>query len=185
MVNKYQERGIVIKRKNIGEIDKLITLYTKNHGKIIAIAKGIRKIHSRRASHLELFNSVEIILFKGKTFDTIVEATAIDTSEKIRTSINKIAYLYRVSEILDKLSAEFEQSLTIYCLFEELLRNIKNSAALRESELDYFSEKFVNNLLRELGFIELNKELKGEVLYNYVEEIIERQLKSRKLLTKI
>ncbi|PIZ97846.1 MAG: DNA repair protein RecO, partial [Candidatus Levybacteria bacterium CG_4_10_14_0_2_um_filter_35_8] len=55
-MNSYKTEGIVIKRRNLGEADKILTIFTKRYGKIQVKAPGIRKINSRRSPHVELLN---------------------------------------------------------------------------------------------------------------------------------
>ncbi|MFN2162508.1 MAG: DNA repair protein RecO, partial [Candidatus Promineifilaceae bacterium] len=51
----YRTEAIVLKRSDFGEADRLLTLYSKEFGKIRAIAKGARKPQSRKTGHVELF----------------------------------------------------------------------------------------------------------------------------------
>jgi len=77
-MRSYKTEGIVLKRINYGEADRILTIYTKRHGKIRAIAKGVRKLTSRKAGSLELFNNVVLFLVKGKNLDIITEAQTVD-----------------------------------------------------------------------------------------------------------
>ena len=56
MIRTYKVNAIVLARRNIGEADKLITLFTKEYGKKKVLAKGIRRVSSRRAPYLEQFS---------------------------------------------------------------------------------------------------------------------------------
>src|SRR3989344_7708243 len=60
-------RALVISRKKIGEADRLVTFFTKEHGLVRAIAKGVRKIPSSRGGHLELFTSVQVLLRESRS----------------------------------------------------------------------------------------------------------------------
>jgi hypothetical protein len=70
----YQTTGIVIGRTNFGEADRIIRLLTPEHGKISAVAKGVRKIKSRAAGHLELFGEASLMLATGRNLDVITSA---------------------------------------------------------------------------------------------------------------
>ncbi|MBI2593599.1 DNA repair protein RecO, partial [Candidatus Daviesbacteria bacterium] len=70
--------GIILKRTNFGEADRMLTVLTKNLGKITVIARGVRKITSRRAGNVELLNVVKLGLFKGKGY-TLTEAQSVQT----------------------------------------------------------------------------------------------------------
>ena len=70
----YSTEALVLKHSNVGETDRLITLYTKNYGKVQAYAKGVRKINSRLAGYLEPLNRVSILLRQGRNLPLITEA---------------------------------------------------------------------------------------------------------------
>jgi len=59
-MKSYKTEGIIIKRKNFGEADRILTIFTKNKGKISIVAKGVRKINSRRAPHIELLQKQKL-----------------------------------------------------------------------------------------------------------------------------
>jgi len=65
-MKSYKAEGIVIKRKNFGEADRILTVFTKKYGKIKVLAKGVRRITSRRGPNVELFNQVELVLHQGR-----------------------------------------------------------------------------------------------------------------------
>ena len=76
----YTVEGIVIKRQNIGEADKLITLFTETLGKITLLARGIRKSSSRRVGSLELFNQVKVSAARGRgELDTLTEVQLLNS----------------------------------------------------------------------------------------------------------
>ena len=78
MHHSFKTEGIILKRMNYGEADRILTIYTLHHGKIRAMAKGVRKLQSRKAGSLELFNHSVLFLIKGKNLDLVTEAQTID-----------------------------------------------------------------------------------------------------------
>jgi len=64
--------------KNLGEADRIITLFTREHGRIKAIAKGVRRTKSRFGARLEPASYVDLQLYTGRTFDTITQVEAIE-----------------------------------------------------------------------------------------------------------
>lgn len=89
MSRTYKTEGIILKRINLGEADKIITLYSRHYGKIRCIAKGIRNITSRKGGNLELFNRVAIFLAKGKNLDIITEVQLLDSFSGFRQDLKK------------------------------------------------------------------------------------------------
>lgn len=66
MPSSHKVRALVVSRKKIGEADRLVTFFTKEHGIIRAVAKGVRKIPSSRGGHLEPFTSVHVLLNESR-----------------------------------------------------------------------------------------------------------------------
>ena len=64
MSRAYKTEAIIIKRRNFGEADRILTILTKNYGKIQVRAPGVRKITSRRSSHIELLNFSSLTLYR-------------------------------------------------------------------------------------------------------------------------
>ncbi|KKR32290.1 MAG: repair protein RecO protein, partial [Candidatus Gottesmanbacteria bacterium GW2011_GWC2_39_8] len=83
----YKTEGIILRRINFGEADRLITIFSKHYGKQKVLGKGVRKIKSRRAPHLELFNRSVIFLHRGKNFDIITEAQTINSFSDLRKDL--------------------------------------------------------------------------------------------------
>jgi recombinational DNA repair protein (RecF pathway) len=79
MPNKpsYQTTGIIIGRTNFGEADRVVRFITPEHGKVAAVAKGIRKIKSRSGGHLELFGEAALMLISGRNLETVASARLI------------------------------------------------------------------------------------------------------------
>ncbi|EKD66911.1 MAG: DNA repair protein RecO, partial [uncultured bacterium] len=73
----YRVSAFILRRSNVGEADKILTIFSKKIGKLRVIAKGIRKISSRRGPHVDLFNEVSMMLHHGKTMDIVTEVTTI------------------------------------------------------------------------------------------------------------
>jgi len=65
MSRSYKAEGIILKRINFSEADKILTIFTKRHGKVRAIAKGVRRLTSRKAGSVELFNQAGLFLLEG------------------------------------------------------------------------------------------------------------------------
>ena len=77
MIRSYKATAIILKRTNFSEADRLITIFTKKHGKLTLIAKGIRKLTSRKKGHLELFTLAQLQIAKTKSIDIITEAATV------------------------------------------------------------------------------------------------------------
>ena len=183
MFRTYKTEGIVIKRVNYGESDKLITIFTNNHGKIVVLAKAVRKINSRKAAHLELFHKILTNLAKGRAFDLVIEAETLISFPVFTSDLIRLAYGYRIIEIIDKLCPEGEEHNNIYNLLLSVLHKLNNRNL--SPDISVITTKFIHQLLWELGYLGRGEILQNIDLEKYLEEVIERSLKSTALLTKL
>lgn len=184
MIRTYKTHGIILKRKNLGESDRLITVFTKQYGKKALVANGIRRITSRRAPHLELFSHVTLLLHPGKTFDTITEVATLTSFSFLRKKLERIGFAYIALELTDKLTAENQESPVI---FDNLLSYLTqlNTLDLTRSEAQVNLAAFTRIILCDLGFISKDMVSSQQSLDALIETILESRLKARELLTSI
>jgi DNA repair protein RecO (recombination protein O) len=76
-VTLYRDEAIVLRTQKLGEADRIITMLTREHGRIRGVAKGVRRTMSKFGARLEPGSHVEIQLYTGKTFDTITQVEAL------------------------------------------------------------------------------------------------------------
>jgi len=178
-MNSYRTEGIILKRTNYGEADRILTVFTKHFGKISVIARGIRRISSKRGGNLELFNQVKISLTKGKNLDIVTEAEVINSFKDWRDNLKKVAVAYRLCELVDKLTAERVESKEVYKLLINYLSNLS-------SITNYYLliTNFELSLLQYLGFWPKGKAVNID-LDAYVENLIDRKLFAKKFLAKV
>jgi len=118
--------GIIIKRSNYSEADRILTILTDRFGKIKAIAKGVRKIKSRMAGSLEPYMLVNLQLHEGKTFYIVTGAEIIEEYKNIHSEIKKTAQAYFVGELVDKFLEEHQRAETIFEISQQILSAIEN-----------------------------------------------------------
>ena len=134
-------RGVVIKRMNYGEADRILTVFTERLGKVKVLAKGVRKITSKMAGSLEPYNLLGLELHEGKTFYTVTSVQIIeclDCDKKLSIS-SQAVYL---AEIIDKVFEEGEKNIKSFEIFTDCLRSIGlgNELLLRLFELQILQE---------------------------------------------
>ncbi len=74
----YRDEAVVLRTHKLGEADRIITLLTRQHGRVRAVAKGVRRTTSRWGSRLEPFNHVDLQLAEGRSLDVITQAETIE-----------------------------------------------------------------------------------------------------------
>lgn len=182
-MNTFKTEGVVLKRINFGEADRIITLYTKHFGKITCLAKGIRKITSRKRGNLEIFNQVTFFAARGKGMNIITETETINAFASIRKKLKKIASAYEICEITDRLTAENSEQEEVYLLLTRYLKKLDESQEQQSSAL---ANDFGENLLKILGFWPRGKEYPEKfIVSTFIEDIIENKIKSKNFFNKV
>lgn len=190
MIRSFKTEGIILKRNNFGESDKVLTIFTKHSGKISVIAKGIRRTTSRKGGNLELFNQVRIFVAKGKNLDIVTEAEVIKTFKEWRGDLKKVAVAYHLCELVDKLSAEGVENDEVYEMLENYLSNIATITNLpRQGESKAGYELLITNfevsLLQALGFWPRGRAIGNLDLDGYIEDLINRKLYAKKFFRRV
>jgi len=150
MSRTYSAEGFVLKRINIGEADRIITFLLRYKGKYTAIAKGIRKVASRKSPNLELLNLSKIYLARGKTFDVITEAQAIETYKDLKDDLNKISYGFYLVELTSEFLAEGQGGKEVYELIARTLKLLDGEKNIEKIKL--YIRAFEIKFLDLIGF---------------------------------
>jgi DNA repair protein RecO (recombination protein O) len=179
----YIASGIILKRRNIGEADRLITIFTKENGKITAIAKGVRRIYSRRSPYVELFRHIRVTLARGKSIDTVNEAEGIGSAGVVGRSLSRFGHYAYVCELIDRLVPEQVEHADVYGLLVLTFERIRTATSW--AQLQSCGHEFSLSLLRMLGYLPPEKQLTASEIERYIESIIERKLTSPLLLTRL
>jgi DNA repair protein RecO (recombination protein O) len=125
MARTYSAEGIIIKRVNVGEADRLVTILSKYQGKFTAIAKGVRKVASRRSPNLELFNYVKAHFATGKNLDVITEVESLATFKNIKENLFKLSFSFHLAEMVNEFLAEGQGGKEVFELLLGVLRDLQ------------------------------------------------------------
>lgn len=143
--------AVVLRRHDLGEADRIITLYTASAGKLRAIAKGVRRPTSRLGGHLELFTRCQVMLARGRNLDLITQVETVDPHLGIREDLWRAGLAYYAAETLDRLTEDRGDNPPIYSLLVQTLDRIATSRRPNHA-LHYF-------LIRLLGTLGYRPEL--------------------------
>ena len=163
--NYSSTKAIILKRINYKDADKIITMYTKELGKISTIAKGIRKVTSRKRSHLELLNLVEVYLVESHDWYIITQAQAIKSFSRLKDNLSTTSWGYYVAEIFEKITSESEKNSKLFEFLEKTIRVLDKTKNF--SIVNAFNLK----LLRMNGFYSIF-ELRSSKLNNISQDIL-------------
>lgn len=210
-MRNFRTEGIIIKRRNLGEADRIITVFTPAYGKLLVKAAGVRKITSRRSAHIELLNRATLNLYKGKGMHVLTEVKMVDDYAEIKNEFTKIGIAYHLCELIDSLCPENQEHGNVFQLLKDTLRNISlndqrdSYLSASSSDIDDYMlgtfglgiqdsprslkkssdliQQFELRLLAELGYCDKqDDQIDTQAL---IESIIERKLKSRQVFAKL
>lgn len=176
-MRSYKTEGIVIRRRNFGEADRLVTIFSKKHGKIQVKAVGVRKINSRRSSHIELLNYSAFNLYRGRSMSLLTEVSNIEDFSEIKEDLTKTGFAYHICELIDGLCAENQENEEIFYLLQKTLKRLS-----LETDVAPVIREFEIELLTKLGFYKQSDITQNLNTSVFIEQILERKLKSRQIL---
>jgi DNA repair protein RecO (recombination protein O) len=104
----FRAAAVVLRHNDWGESDQLLTLYTREQGMVRALAKGARKITSRKAGHLQPFTQVTIQLARGRDLLIVTQVETINAFLPLHNNLNKTSHAAYIVELLYRFSYEDE-----------------------------------------------------------------------------
>lgn len=110
----YRDKGVVLRSYKLGESDRIVVLMTEQHGKVRAVAKGIRKTKSKIGARLEPLSHVEVQLYKGRELDTVSQVELIDSSARLHSNLDKLTQGMSMLEAVDQIAEDREPSPHLY-----------------------------------------------------------------------
>lgn len=207
----FSTEGIIVKRSNFGEAGRLLTIVTPYKGKIKVLAKGVRRITSRRGGNVELLNLVKLQIFQGKGLSILTEAESIETFPKIKSNLLLSSFASHNIEIAGRLLPEDQPNPEAYRILISALKLLEQNPRqifIRAFEIKFLTalgfwdvrgigeigeiretlEKLQKNSWEEIAKMKLNKNQALElerILRYYIERILEGPLRSIKILEKL
>lgn len=127
----YRTEAIVLKRRDYGEADRILTVFTPEQGKLVLLAKGVRKTRSRKAGHVEPFTYSTLLVARGRTWDLITQAETIEPFLGVREDLERTSYAYYFAELLDGFTEERDSQPSLFALFRETLGRLNVTQELR------------------------------------------------------
>jgi DNA repair protein RecO (recombination protein O) len=125
----FRLEAVVLRHSDWGEADRLLVLYTREQGKVRAIAKGARKITSRKAGHLEPFTRVKLQLARGRDLLIVTQAETIEGYLPLREDLTLTGYAAYVIELLDRFVPDEEIAVpALFRLLTETLSRLASQA---------------------------------------------------------
>jgi DNA repair protein RecO (recombination protein O) len=136
----YRDEGVVLRTQKLGEADRIITLLTRNNGRVRAVGKGVRRTSSRFGSRLEPFMRVDLQLYTGRSLDIVTQVETLDAySQRIGDDYGRYTAGTAMLETAERFTAEEkEPALQQYLLLIGGLRTLASQAHEPTLVLDAF-----------------------------------------------
>lgn len=165
-----------MRKTDLGEHNKLITLYTRELGKIRVLAKSAKKNNSKQAGHLDLFNLVDFVVVPGKNYPIMTQTQSSENFLGIKSSFSKLMAGFFVLESFYRLIYEEEQDLALWNFLNEQLNKLN---ILEKSEVQPMLSDFKKELLKVLGY---HREIDQQEIDYFLQSLSHQKFSSLYLL---
>lgn len=126
----YRDRGVVLRTYKLGEADRIVVFLTRGHGKVRAVAKGVRKTKSRFGGRLEPASHVDLLFYEGRSdLDIVSQAETIDHFRALRDDLDRLGRAVSMLEAADQLALEREANAPLYDMLVGALRTLARQDA--------------------------------------------------------
>jgi len=168
----YSTEGIILKKIDIGEADAMFSIYTKDFGKIRAVAQGVKKEPAKLKGHLEKMNLSEISFVEGKSGFRLTSAEVKNLFLDLRSSLIFLKSAFYCLEFYDRLVLEGEKDLKLWDLLNQSLVLLDENRDLTPDKLPNFFNFFENEFVKisgygegeKLGIVSLVRDLNTKVI---------------------
>ena len=120
----YRDTAVVLRTYKLGEADRIIVLLTEEHGKVRAVAKGVRKTMSKFGARLEPGSHVRLLLSQGRDLDVVSQADAVETLAPLMADLDHLTNAMAVLEAADQMALEREPNAALYRMVVGALRTV-------------------------------------------------------------
>lgn len=150
-IMEYKYTGIILNKKDVGEVDRIYTIYTLEAGKIRVLGKGVRKPNAKLAGNLESITQAEIFLAKSRGMGKITGSIAIDSFANIKTNLDLVNKVFYVFKIIARLISDEEKDEKIFRLLEKYLA-VMDGLSGEEDRADIITIGLLFKILDEMGY---------------------------------
>lgn len=121
----YRLTAIVLKRRDLGEADRLLTVLARDRGKLTLLARGVRRPASRKAGHIEPFTAVDLLVARSRSFHLITQAEMVAAHRRLREDLWLSAWAYYTVELADAFIQDEDPHELLFDLLRETLDRLE------------------------------------------------------------
>ncbi len=151
---EYKFTGVILNKRDVGETDRIYTIYTLEMGKIRALAKSVRKAKAKLAGFLEPITQAEIFLAKTRGLGKITGSIATNNFPKIKSDMDSMKQVFYVFKIMDKIISEQSADENIAKLLKDYLETMEHLSTKEnmENKKRILTLGFLFKFLGEMGY---------------------------------
>jgi DNA repair protein RecO (recombination protein O) len=120
----YRDTAVVLRTYKLGEADRIVVLLTEEHGKVRAVAKGVRKTTSKFGARLEPMSHVKVLLAQGRELDIVSQAETVESLAPLVGDLDHLTAGMAVLEAADQMALDREPAPQLYRMVVGVLRTI-------------------------------------------------------------
>lgn len=125
----YRDSAVVLRNYKLGESDRIIVMMTSEHGKVRAVAKGIRKTKSRFGSRLEPLSHIDVQLYKGRNLDIVTQVDLVSSSYLLHRNLDRLIQGISMLEAVDQIAIDREPAPYLYRMLAGALDELSKHAS--------------------------------------------------------
>lgn len=148
----HKTQAVVLRRRDYGDADRILVVYTPNSGKQELIAHGVRKTTSRKAGHLETFSHASLLIAQGRTWNIVTEASTVESYRHLRQDLDQIGRASYVCELVDRFTEIDDENRDIWELLTGTLRLLDAHGVRAVFDPHLLLRWFELHLLSSVGF---------------------------------
>jgi DNA repair protein RecO (recombination protein O) len=126
----YRAEAVILRHRKIGEADRILTIFSAEHGKFDVVAKGVRRPASRKSGHLEELSHSSLLLAQGRTLDVVTQCEMLESLAPLRTDLERLSAAVYLAELVDRFSAERQENQAVYYLLLACLRGLAEGSGV-------------------------------------------------------
>lgn len=179
MISVYKTEGIILRSADWGELNRLITIYTKQQGKISARAISVRKKESKLKGLLLPFTRANFLLARSKSIDIVTDVEILDSYLYLHNNLKSLSCAFYFSELVDKLVSESERDENLWRLAARVF-DVLNQ---KRDDLPEIKRLFEEKLLEFLGYQNWQNEgAKNKTAADFIRGLLGEEIKAERFL---
>ena len=124
----YRDTAVILRTYRLGEADRIIVLMTKGHGKVRAVAKGVRKTRSKFGSRLEPGSYIQVQLYEGRgELDIVTQAETVEAYRRTREDLGRLSRAASLLEAVDQVAQDREPAPRLHDMLVGGLRTVEET----------------------------------------------------------